>query len=309
MKRRVLAFLLLFITATTVYAELRDYSLTRSDGSNLHYYLSAGTKPNTDTLLLILQGSDCNSVTRIDSIFTDYRNVWPEADLLLVEKYGIDRQLSYSSAGERQDCPQAYLKGDSPRQRVADIRQVLDKVINNGRYPQLIVLGGSEGAVIANLLASEREVSASIAFNGGGRWFKDDVLHSIQLESPNPEVAREALAGFEGFSQHILNSPPTDLIVSGHAYDWWQQMLSLDQQAVLQQIESPVLLIQSGQDRSVSPQKQAQLVNELKAAGKDNIHYLTYGALDHQFNKADGSSDRKRVVADIRQWLTKILAP
>ncbi len=306
MKRRVLAFLLLFITSTA-YAELRDYSLTRSDGSDLHYYLSAGTVPNTDTLLLILQGSDCNSVTRIDSIFTDYRNVWPEADLLLVEKYGIDRQLSYSSDAERQDCPDAYLKGDSPRQRVADIRQVLDQIQQNNRYPRLIVLGGSEGAVIANLLASERDVSASIAFNGGGRWFKDDVLHSIQLESPNPEVAREALAGFEGFSQHILNSPPTDLIVSGHAYDWWQQMLSLDQQAVLQQIESPVLLIQSGQDRSVSPQKQAQLVNELEAAGKENIHYLTYDELDHQFNKADGSSDRKRVVADIRQWLREVL--
>lgn len=308
MKRSVFAFLLLFITITA-YAELKDYSLTRSDGSDIHYYLSAGTVPNTDTLLLILQGSDCNSVTRIDSIFNDYRNVWPEADLLLVEKYGIDRQLSYSSAGDRQDCPESYLKGDSPRQRVADIRQVLDKIRNNDNYPQLIVLGGSEGAVIANLLASEREVSASIAFNGGGRWFKDDVLHSIQLESPNPEVAREALAGFEGFSQHILNSEPSELVVSGHGYDWWQQMLSLDQQAVLQQIESPVLLIQSGQDRSVSPQKQAQLVNELRAAGKDNIHYLTYDALDHQFNKSDGSSDRKRVVADIRQWLTRILAP
>ena len=141
MKRRVFAFLLLFITATitsTAYAELRDYSLTRPDGSDLHYYLSAGTKPNTDTLLLILQGSDCNSVTRIDSIFTDYRNVWPEADLLLVEKYGIDRQLSYSSDGERQDCPEAYLKEDSPRQRLADIRQVLDQIQQNNRYPRLI---------------------------------------------------------------------------------------------------------------------------------------------------------------------------
>ncbi|WP_421234784.1 hypothetical protein [Aeromonas enteropelogenes] len=200
----------------------------RDDGSPISYYLLQHAH-DADILLLILQGSDCNSVLNIDSILFDYKDVWPEADVLLVEKYGIDSKLKYSTDPARKDCPAQYLEKDSPAQRVADIKAVLDTVRKDGQYKKLILLGGSEGAVIANLVTAAVDyIDATVAFNGGGRWFIDDVSHSIAVKHKNPVAARKEIDDFKGFAEHVLNSKPFELDVSGHGYHWWQQMLSID---------------------------------------------------------------------------------
>lgn len=248
--------------------------------------------------------SDCNSVLNIDSILADYKDVWPEADILLVEKYDIDRKLKYSTDPARKDCPAQYLEKDSPAQRVADSKTVLDIVRKDGQYKKFILLGGSEGAVIANLVTAAVDyIDATVAFNGGGRWFIDDVSHSIAAKHNNPEEARKEIDDFKGFAVHVLNSKPFELDVSGHGYHWWQQMLSLDQLDTLQNIKSPLLIIQSGMDTSVSPQKTDELMQRLKELGKNNIEYRRYEALDHGLKNSDGTSLRKEVIGDMNLWL------
>ncbi|HAU4890816.1 TPA: prolyl oligopeptidase family serine peptidase [Aeromonas hydrophila] len=276
---------------------------SRDDGSPISYYLVQHSY-DADTLLLILQGSDCNSVLNIDSIFTDYKDVWPEADVLLVEKYGIDSKLKYSTDPTRKDCPAQHLENDSPAQRVADIKAVLDIVRKNGQYKTFILLGGSEGAVIANLVSADIDyIDATIAFNGGGRWFIDDVSYSIAAEYKNIEMARKDIDGFKGFAEHALNSKPFELEVSGHGYHWWQQMLSIDQLDTLKKVNSPLLIIQGGIDTSVSPQKTDELLQRLKDQGKNNIEYRRYEKLDHGLKDSDGKSQRKEVVKDMNIWL------
>lgn len=292
--------------AHVAYAEsIRDYVMDREDGSTIHYYLlQPSTASASDTLLLILQGSDCNSVLQVEAVFSDYRNVWPEADVLLIEKYGIDKTLNFSADVERSDCPSQYLKNDSPQQRVADIEAVLAGVRQRGRYPNLIVLGGSEGAAVANMVAAKVDkVSATVAFNGGGRWFIDDVIHSIAASTEDSANVEEAVNGFRGFSRHILNSPPSDLVVSGHGYKWWYEMLSLDQRKLLEAVDTPLLIVQGGRDVSVSPKKVDELVAALNKAGKDNIEYRKHQALDHHFSDRRGVSQRGAVVQDIHYWL------
>ena len=276
---------------------------SRDDGSPISYYLVPHSY-DADTLLLILQGSDCNSVFKIDSILTNYKNVWPEADILLVEKYGIDKGLTYSTDPARKDCPAQYLEKDSPAQRVADIKVVLDTVRKDEQYKTFIILGGSEGAVIANLVSADVDyIDATIAFNGGGRWFIDDVSHSIAVKHKNPAAARKDIDDFKGFAEHVLNSKPFELEVSGHGYHWWQQMIYLDQLDTLQNVKSPLLIIQGGRDTSVSPQKTDELMQHLKELGKSNIEYRRYKELDHGLKNSDGESQRKEVVKDMNIWL------
>ncbi|WP_429074324.1 alpha/beta hydrolase family protein [Aeromonas hydrophila] len=303
MKIRAIFLLLLFLTFTSNAEDITTRTASRDDGSPISYYLVQHTH-DTDTLLLILQGSDCNSVLNIDSILSDYKNVWPEADLLLIEKYGINRKLKYSTDPARKDCPAQYLEKDSPAQRVADIKTVLDIVRKDGQYKIFILLGGSEGAVIANLVSADvNYIDATIAFNGGGRWFIDDVSHSIAAEHKNLDAARKEIDGFKGFAEHVINSKPFELEVSGHGYHWWKQMLSIDQLDTLQNIKSPLLIIQGGRDTSVSPQKTDELMQRLKDLGKSNIEYRRYKKLDHGFKDSDGKSQRKEVVNDINIWL------
>ncbi|WP_323974680.1 alpha/beta hydrolase family protein [Aeromonas hydrophila] len=303
MKIRVIFLLFLFLTFISNADDITTRTASRNDGSPISYYLVQHAH-DTDTLLLILQGSDCNSVLKIESILTEYKNVWPEADVLLVEKYGINRKLNYSTDPARKDCPAQYLEKDNPAQRVADIKVVLDAVRKDGQYKKLILLGGSEGAVIANLVSPDVDyIDATIAFNGGGRWFIDDVSHSIAAEHKNIEAARKDIDGFKGFSEHVLNSKPFELEVSGHGYHWWQQMLSIDQLDTLKKVNSPLLIVQGGIDTSVSPQKTDELVQRLKELKKNNIEYRRYEALDHGLKNSDGKSQRKEVISDMNTWL------
>ena len=293
----------LFLTSSVNSQEIMTRTASRDDGSPISYYLVQHAH-GADTLLLILQGSDCNSVLKIESILTEYENVWPEADVLLIEKYGINRKLKYSSDPARKDCPAQYLEKDSPAQRVADIKAVLDTVRKDGQYKRFILLGGSEGAVIANLVTADVDyIDATIAFNGGGRWFIDDVSHSIAVKHKNPEAARKEIDDFKGFAEHVLNNEPFELDVSGHGYHWWQQMLSIDQLDTLKKVKSPLLIVQGGMDTSVSPQKTDELVQRLKELGKNNIEYRRYEALDHGFKDSDGENQRNEVVSDMNSWL------
>lgn len=303
MQVRAISLLLLIFTCSISATEIMARTASRDDGSHISYYLVQHSD-KTDTLLLILQGSDCNSVLNIDSILSDYKIVWPEADVLLVEKYGIDSKLKYSTDPARKDCPAQYLEKDSPAQRVADIKTVLDTVRKDGQYKTLILLGGSEGAVIANLMTADVDyINATIAFNGGGRWFIDDVSHSIAVKHKNPAAARKDVDDFKGFAEHFLNSKPFELDVSGHGYHWWKQMLSIDQLDTLIKVNSPLLIIQGGMDTSVSPQKTDEMMQRLKELGKSNIEYRYYEALDHGLKDSDGKSLRKKVVSDINFWL------
>lgn len=303
MQIRAISLLLLLLTCSVSAKDIMTRTASRDDSSHISYYLVPHSY-DTDTLLLILQGSDCNSVLKIDSILTDYKNVWPEADVLLIEKYGINRKLKYSTDPARKDCPAQYLEKDSPAQRVADIKAVLDTVRKDGQYKRFILLGGSEGAVIANLVTADVDyIDATIAFNGGGRWFIDDVSHSIAVKHKNPEEARKEIDDFRGFAEHVLNNEPFELDVSGHGYHWWQQMLSIDQLDALKKVKSPLLVVQGGMDTSVSSQKTDEMMQRLEELGKSNIEYRRYEALDHGLKGSDGKSLRKEVIRDINIWL------
>ncbi len=293
MQVRAISLLLLIFSCSVSATAIMTHTVSRDDGSFISYYLVQHAH-DTDTRLLILQGSDCNSVLNIDSILTEYKNVWPEADVLLIEKYGINRKLKYSTDPARKDCPAQYLEKDNPAQRVSDIKAVLDIVRKDGQYKKLILLGGSEGAVIANLVSADIDsIDATIAFNGGGRWFIDDVSHSIAVKHNNPDEARKDIDGFKGFAEHVLNSKPFELEVSGHGYHWWQQVLSIDQLDTLIKVNSPLLIIQGGMDTSVSPQKTDEMMQRLKELGKNNIEYRRYEELDHGLKNIDGKSLRK----------------
>ncbi|WP_430460325.1 prolyl oligopeptidase family serine peptidase [Thalassolituus sp. LLYu03] len=315
--------------------------LSRDDQSDILFYVLPAAQRD-GTLLYILQGSDCNSVLTNDAILSGFRQVWPAADLLLIEKYGINRTLAYSADAERPDCPAGTLRHDHPQQRLTDSMLVLNQLMASGAYQRLIILGGSEGAVIANLISAQRaDIAATIVFNGGGRRFIDDVLHSIKASVPEGPERTGAINGFMAFAnsldaepialrphksspekesrseQKVANkqkdegaseqSAHENTIVSGHGIHWWQQMLALDQQSILQSVDSPVLIIQSQQDKSVAPEQVDLMLKALTQAGKNNIHYRMYPELDHQLKKPNGLNNRAWVINDISGWLTPIL--
>lgn len=282
----------------------------RGDGSPIHYYLeSAKNGLESDMLLVAFQGSDCNSVQHNDFIQAFSKASWPSADLLLIEKPGITPSLPHDTSAERTDCPVYYLKNDSPVQRMQDARAVVSRVLEGGRYRNVIALGGSEGATVAAMFAAESRIpDAVVLINGGGRWFLEDVLHNIKSTTPEPQRSSE-LEGFRGFAEHILEAEPFNIEVSNHGYTWWRSMLTIDQQSVLSQIAVPALVVQGGRDESVSPKAVTEMIEGLQKAGKNNIELVVYPEMDHALIAQDGQRMMQKVAGDISSWLKASLRP
>ncbi len=308
MKKPLLSALIVTILSCSTTAPapklLQASEITRDDGSRIQFYLEhKSVKNRADTLLLYLQGSDCNSVVHDKFLHNSAQAVWPSADVLTVEKRGITAKLPYSAEGERQDCPAEYIQRDNPQQRVADIQVILNSVLSQHRYKNVVALGGSEGAQIAGMIASVSDaVNVAVLINSGGRHFLDDVLHNIALTSP-PDAREAALHGFNEFVTQILTAEPFAVEASNHGYSWWRSMLTYDQQNILRSINGPMLIIQSGLDQSVSPEAVAAMIENLRSLGKTNLDFVVYPDLDHGLINSAGISMADKVARDINQWL------
>lgn len=281
--------------------------LTRADKTEIEIRLKAqSATPSTD-LFVILQGSDCNSVAHNTRINEQFSQVMPDADVLTIEKYGITPALPWSLADQRTDCPETYMLNDTPEQRVVDATQVLNQLVENGTYKRVVLMGGSEGALIANMLTARLDyISATISLNGGGERFQDTVLHNIAMSIEDDAAREESLAGFRGMIDKILNEPRFEVVMSEHGYDWWKSMFLINQFEELMQTQSPVLLVQGMADVNTSPDEARTMWAKLEAAGKHNITVKAYEDMDHFFKGADGLDQSQKVIADIQQWLAAL---
>lgn len=285
-------------------------SLKRPDGSSIRYYLKQSPgylKENSSkTLLVLMQGSNCNSVIHNPTINQFFSQVMPGANILTVEKYGISPSVSWNPSGDSRDCPASYVSYDSPQQRLNDYLQVINTVKSEQHYHRIVLLGGSEGATVAAMVAAENsEVDAVISLNGGGRFFIDDIFYSMSQELP-PQAFEEARQGFTGFTDNVKSTDQMDINMSGHGFRWWKNMLSIDQTENYLKIKAPLLIIQSEADTSVSPTLTAQQAETIRL-NKDNATYLSFPGIDHGFKDAQGNNHEAKVVAAIQKWIANTI--
>lgn len=299
---------LLFLLSTFLlpsfasYAEISTHLLPRKDGSKISYYLDKRAEKN-QTLLVLMQGSDCNSIKNNMFIQETFGQWLPNSDVLMVEKYGITALLPYSQYdGERVDCPKSYKRHDNPKQRIEDYEAVLDKL--SSQYPNIILIGGSEGATMAHLVVTKRnDIKAAIALNGGGRFFLDDVLYNIRHTTPKEHV-EDDLNGFQQFADAIKNNQIDDeQFISEHSKIWWQQFFTIDLLKVIKSNQhTPVLIIQTLNDTNVNVDAFHQLSQDIN---QPNVKFIKYNKLDHGFYNEQGERLTNEIISDIQQWYSQ----
>ncbi|WP_417437090.1 alpha/beta hydrolase [Idiomarina abyssalis] len=283
------------MAASELTFETHTLKRSLASESKITYHLGSREKP-ANNLLLILQGSDCRSPLSINSIKSVYPKVRPDADVLLIEKWELSPDINA--------CPHTYIDNDSPSQRVSDAKQVLKHLKEKRRYQSVYVLGGSEGAVIAVMLRKVLPgITATIAFNGGGNSFQNDIEHNIEASTP-PEVTGAVLEEFRGFADKIRESDKAFAVDSSqHGYKWWKEMLTLKQTQVIESGKTPLLIIQSGQDNSVDPEQTHAMVESLGVS--ENVDYQFFEQLDHAL-RSDSSNDiNDSALTAMREWFQK----
>lgn len=282
MKAYLLLVVLTFLSAPAAAANERYY---REDGTEIRYYLD---NADAENLLVIFQGSDCNSVRHMKSVNTIWEAFDTDSALLTIEKYGIDDSLAYAS-GERDDCPADYLKHDTMAQRIKDGVQLIEAL--RPSYREITLAGGSEGGSIAIGIAAQiPNLHAVLALNSGSSSFKHDVEFSIQQTVPTEQLD-EVLNGFRQFVKQVKESDePFPIEVSGHGYAFWKDALARDLLQPLREIDAPVLVMQSADDESVDPERTRQEVKKIIASGAKNVTLKMMPGLDHGFLDSSGAS-------------------
>ena len=189
---------------------------------------------------------------------------------------------------------------DSLSVRVSDYAAVLDRL--KGEYDTVLLLGGSEGATVAEHTALASPAGdAVVAVNGGGRFFLADVTDSFR-NSPQP-LEESQLAGFLAFTDAVKrNEVENDMLVSQHGMRWWREFLAADAQQVLNGQTKPVLVIQTLNDTNVSVTSFKQMQ---KAVKNPVVTFRTFDNLDHYFKDTDGNRHTAQILAVIRDWYTR----
>lgn len=273
-------------------------SLARPDGSDVQYYLLHQQAEPTRKLLVLMQGSDCNSAKNNRFMIDTFGSAFADHDILLVEKYGITDALAYDSGEDvREDCPPETMFNDTLSVRVSDYTVVLNRLKEN--YDSVVALGGSEGATVAEHVGlTSPVVSAVVAVNGGGRYFLDDVTYSFR-RGPTPMTEND-IAGFVEFTDAVKkNEVPGDLLVSQHGVRWWREFLTVDTQQVLNDQKKPVLVIQTLNDINVNVPSFKQMQ---KAVVNPQVTFKTFDNLDHYFKDAQGQRQTTQILMTIRDW-------
>lgn len=300
MKLKITA-LLFSIYPLSVFAQNLPVSMQTMHfaGKEINYYLIQKQAEKSKDLLVLLQGSDCKSVINNPSMLKNFGVAFPDNDILLVEKTGLNSQVGANGEeASEEKCPIDYMSKDSPLERANNYVAVLKQLKND--YQHIVLLGGSEGALVTNLIvAQENFITASVALNVGGQYFINDVLYSIKNNTPKENVAN-SVEGFKQFAEAAkLKQLNNDQFVSGHGSKWWYEMLTIDNLKLIQSVKTPHLVIQTMADTNVDAYGTD---NMMKQVHNNHVSYRSYQDLDHYFKDKDGQLHTEQIVTDIQQW-------
>jgi len=287
---------------------LVHHAVPRLDGTKISYYLAPNAGGGKQPILLILHGSDCNSIANHPRI-RRFERVATDAVALYIDKYGITTELPWSESGDRNDCPGVYLERNTLSQRVLDILRVVAELRQSAHWwnGQLFIVGGSEGAIVAESVAPlVPETQSLIIFGFGGRWFENDVLNSVQVsldaDGESPEAQAEHLETVRGLLAGARRDRDPAKNFWGYSHAWWASMLEFDQLEALRRVRVPVLALQGSEDEDVDVTGAREMVRELQSKGS-GITFLEYEGLDHGFRDADNQSRLDGVIDDMAKWL------
>ena len=184
-------------------------TLERSDGSEIVYHLERGGAERRQPLLVMLQGSGCDSVTRNDRIPWMAARLARHHAVLTIEKYGV------ATGADGDQCTAEFWRGNTLTQRALDTAMVVAALRRQPWWDgRLVIFGGSEGGAVAALAAPLiPETRAVIVWSSG---IGLPIGRMIRAALPQP-----ALAEADRTFAEARANPTGDRQWGGASYRWW----------------------------------------------------------------------------------------
>lgn len=267
--------------------------------SPIRYFLRR-PKVKAFPLIFVVQGSQCESAVNHPVI----EAVPSEAALLMIEKPGLGPDVT--------GCPQAYLEQNTVDRRIDDAMRVLDRLERQlaGWTGRLLVIGGSEGGVIAAEVAARRPVERLALLVTGGSMNLAEALPLAQKQQMQSYGAEpDTIAAMEEtFARAFdaIRAEPNALKTWGgdtNTYRYWSSILWRRPVEAMLKHQGPLLLLHGTRDHSHPVESARQTRDRFLRERRTNLTYWELEGLDHDLVNAAGESQMQRWLSRCFQWL------
>lgn len=259
-------------------------------------------------LLIFCQGSgyDSNSEGFLELM----RIFEKKAVGLVIEKQGVN----YGDAGDtlRND----YKPNNAVYNRLYDYLRVLQHLRTNVSWwnGDIYIIGGSEGGLLAGMLASFYPTTKGVAIFsfGGGLNFGEAWPISIglqkKLEGTDEQEIQKAIASVTDSLSHIRKNSTYLKSYEGedNTYAWWSSIIDLRLENVLLDLNIPIYVVQGSEDIMAPPISARKLNDAFIAIGKKNLIYKEFDGYDHEYKDKSGESHLVEVIINQIKLLLKI---
>ncbi len=269
----------------------------RDDGSALYWYIDHQRRNGKQGVLVIAQGSGCQSVA-LNSNVARAKSLLSDFVVLTVEKYGVRPE---DDPVDQSNCSPTFYAHHTVSQRADDYMQVLSELKKQSWWNgQLALFGGSEGGAVVAELAPQTSANAVVIFSTGT---------GISLREAFKQVVPPPIAaGAEAEFAKIRADPLSSKVWGGNSYRWWADIMDRVLVDDLLRAREPILLVQGELDRNAPVSAGRAARDAFSRAGRCNLTYWEFKGYDHQMIDVWGKSHSPEVLNRISAWLRARLA-
>ncbi|MEO5943785.1 MAG: alpha/beta hydrolase-fold protein [Ferruginibacter sp.] len=306
--KKLFALLIICISTPQLYSQnIQHLSVQRLNDSYIDVYIHNKHPEKKMPLLILCQGSGYDSNT--EGFLGVAAKFDEQVAGLMIEKQGVQ-------FGDKGDSLSAvYKENNTVYNRLYDYLRVLQYLKKHADWwsGEVYVFGGSEGGLLAGMLASyyPNVKGLAIICYGGGLKFGEawPIASGLQKKLEGADsiaVAAEELAvkdTLENIRKHatFLES------FSGedNTYAWWASVMNLRISNSLVDLDVPIFVGQGTEDIMAPPASAKKLQQVFQQAGKNNLYLKEYVGYDHSFTDQANKNHLVEVCTDAISWMLK----
>jgi pimeloyl-ACP methyl ester carboxylesterase len=291
---QAVALALAALGAPALAAGRTTHMIERADGSLIAWHLENRTGRARQPVIIMLQGSGCESVVTNERLRWAAPRLAPGHALVTIEKYGV------APGDDGSACGADFHRGNSLTRRTMDVAAVAAALRSLGWWKrELVLFGGSEGGAVAAMAAPlVPETVAAIVWSSG---IGLPVGEMIRQALP-PQMAQEAPTVFAA----ARANPTGERQWAGMSHAWWADALDLVPARALAQTPAPVLIVHGTRDQSAPVASARAAADLVRASGKARFEYWEFEGYDHFMVDESGTDRRPGVVERIAAWLAGV---
>jgi alpha-beta hydrolase superfamily lysophospholipase len=195
-----------------------------------------------------------------------------------------------------------------------DVREVIKyaRTRNDIDASRIILLGHSEGGMIAPMVAAQNKDVSAIVLMAGNAYTGRRVM-MFQNQDNLAQIPTLSAAQRDS----IMKTVPAALDTLGLKNPWIGFFMQHDPLKTARQVTQPVLILQGETDRQVTPEQADTLLATFRAAGNTNVTMKKFPATNHLFladsiGVASGYASladknvRRSVLGELADWIAKL---